>query len=130
MQDQAQQLRNVIKQRNIKTTVTPKVKAKARVLTITSGKGGVGKSNLAVNLAIQLRKSGKRVIIFDADIGLANVEVMFGTIPKYNLGDLVYREKAFRNCDGRPDGSRFRFWWFRNCRTKSPDSGTDRPSGG
>lgn len=93
MQDQAQQLRNVIKQRNIKTTVTPKVKAKARVLTITSGKGGVGKSNLAVNLAIQLRKSGKRVIIFDADIGLANVEVMFGTIPKYNLGDLVYRGK-------------------------------------
>ena len=88
MQDQAQQLRNVIKQRNIKTTVTPKVKAKARVLTITSGKGGVGKSNLAVNLAIQLRKSGKRVIIFDADIGLANVEVMFGTIPKYNLGSI------------------------------------------
>lgn len=51
---------------------------------------------LAVNLAIQLRKSGKRVIIFDADIGLANVEVMFGTIPKYNLGDLVYRGKSFQ----------------------------------
>ncbi len=94
MQDQAQQLRNVIKQRNIKTTVTPKITAKARILTITSGKGGVGKSNLAVNLAIQLRKFGKRVIIFDADIGLANVEVMFGTIPKYNLGDMIYHGRT------------------------------------
>lgn len=96
MQDQAQQLRNVIKQKNIKTTVTPKITAKARVLTVTSGKGGVGKSNLAVNLAIQLRKFGKRVIIFDADIGLANVEVMFGAIPKYNLSDMIYKGKALR----------------------------------
>ena len=60
--DQAQQLRNVVKEKNIKKN--PKIASDARVLTITSGKGGVGKSNLAVNLAIQLRKFGKRVIIF------------------------------------------------------------------
>lgn len=83
--DQAEQLRNVIKRQN--KSLPPK----ARLIAITSGKGGVGKSNLAVNLAIQLQKQGKKVLIFDADLGLANVEVMFGAIPKYNLGDLIYR---------------------------------------
>ena len=77
--DQAQQLRNVIKQRNQNNINA------AKVITITSGKGGVGKSNLAVNLAVCLRKAGKRVVIFDADFGLANVEVVFGAIPKYTL---------------------------------------------
>lgn len=83
--DQAQQLRNVIKKHN---QINQNL---ARVVTVTSGKGGVGKSNLAVNLAIQLRKAGKRVLIFDADFGLANVEVMFGAIPQYNLSDFIYR---------------------------------------
>lgn len=86
--DQAQQLRNVIKKQNQKA-----IRQTARVLTVTSGKGGVGKSNLSVNLAIQFRKMGKRVLIFDADFGLANVEVMFGAIPKFNLSDLIYRGK-------------------------------------
>ena len=71
--DQAEQLRNVVKSKQARSV------SKARVITITSGKGGVGKSNIAVNLAVQLRRIGKRVIIFDADMGLANVEVMFGT---------------------------------------------------
>lgn len=88
--DQAEPLRNVIKQRN--QDIVPN----ARVITITSGKGGVGKSNTAVNLAVQFRKIGKRVIIFDADFGLANVEVMFGAIPQYNLSDLIYGEKTIR----------------------------------
>ncbi len=88
--DQAEPLRNVIKKRN--QVAMPN----ARVITITSGKGGVGKSNTAVNLAVQFRKMGKRVIIFDADFGLANVEVMFGAIPKYNLSDLIYGEKTIR----------------------------------
>lgn len=89
--DQATQLRNVIKMR-----ARTDESAKARVITITSGKGGVGKSNVAVNLAIQLRKLGKRVVIFDADLGLANVEVMFGSIPKFNLSDLIYRGKSMK----------------------------------
>ena len=88
--DQAEQLRNVIKMRNQNNIQT------ARVITITSGKGGVGKSNTAVNLAIWLRKAGKRVIIFDADSGLANIEVMFGAIPKYNLSDLIYNGRTMK----------------------------------
>lgn len=89
--DQAEQLRNVIKQKS--REASPK---NARVVTITSGKGGVGKSNLAVNMAIWLRRMNKRVIIIDADLGLANVEVMFGAVPQYNLSDLIYRGKSIR----------------------------------
>ena len=89
--DQAEQLRNIVKQKNQQLVPS------ARVITVTSGKGGVGKSNIAVNMAIQMQKSGKRVIIVDADFGLANVEVMFGTIPKYNFGDLIYHGKNIRD---------------------------------
>lgn len=81
--DQAEQLRNVVKLNNQRNVPN------AKVITITSGKGGVGKSNMAVNLAVQFQKLGKRVIIFDADFGLANVEVMFGTVPKHSLNDLL-----------------------------------------
>ena len=88
--DQAEKLRNVIKLKNQQQAMS------ARVITVTSGKGGVGKSNVAVNLAVQMTKLGKKVLIFDADFGLANVEVMFGAIPKYNLGDLIYRGKNIR----------------------------------
>ena len=86
--DQAEKLRNVVKLKNQNN------KPDARVITITSGKGGVGKSNVAVNLAVQMKKLGKRVIVFDADFGLANVEVMFGAVPKYNLSDLIYHGKS------------------------------------
>ncbi len=82
--DQAQSLRNVVKLQNQLNI------PEARVLTITSGKGGVGKSNTAVNLAVAFRKLGKRVIIFDADLGLANVEVMFAVPPRHNLSDVIY----------------------------------------
>lgn len=90
--DQAEQLRNIVKLHN---QAAPK--KVARVITVTSGKGGVGKSNMSVNLALQLRKLGKRVIIFDADFGLANVEVLFGAIPQYNLSDVIYRDKNIKD---------------------------------
>ena len=82
--DQAQQLRNIIKQQNMQQQHL------ARVITVTSGKGGVGKSNMSVNMAIQLSRLGKKVIILDADFGLANVEVMLGTRPKYNMADICF----------------------------------------
>jgi len=87
--DQAESLRNIIKMNKIPQNL-------ARVITVTSGKGGVGKSNVSINLAIQLKKLGQRVIILDADFGLANIEIMFGTVPKYNLADLIYRGKNMK----------------------------------
>lgn len=85
--DQAQNLRNIIKM-NSRTS-----RPMARVITVTSGKGGVGKSNVSINLAIQFARQGQRVIILDADFGLANIEIMFGTVPHHNLCDLIYQGK-------------------------------------
>jgi flagellar biosynthesis protein FlhG len=68
-------------------------KPKARVITVTSGKGGVGKTSISINLAIQLTRMGKRVVVFDADFGLANIEVMLGVRPQYNLADMMFRGK-------------------------------------
>lgn len=89
--DQAEQLRNIIKSQN------QAPRPVARVITVTSGKGGVGKSNTSINLAIQFKKMGQRVIILDADFGLANIEVMFGAVPKYNLADLIYQGKSIKD---------------------------------
>ncbi len=66
----------------------------SRVITITSGKGGVGKTNTTINLAIQLSKLGKKVIILDADFGLANIELLIGTAPKYTLADVLNEKKT------------------------------------
>lgn len=89
--DQAEQLRNIIK-----ANIQPR-RSLARVITVTSGKGGVGKSNTAINLAIQFRKMGQKVIILDADFGLANIEIMFGAVPKHNLCDLIYQGKSIKD---------------------------------
>ena len=86
--DQAEQLRIIKASRQTRPL--------ARVITVTSGKGGVGKSNTSINLAIQFRKMGKKVIILDADFGLANIEIMFGAVPKHNLCDLIYQGKNIR----------------------------------
>ncbi|MDO4188799.1 MAG: MinD/ParA family protein [Lachnospiraceae bacterium] len=100
--DQATQLRNIIKANSVNYG------PKARVLTVTSGKGGVGKSNVSINLAVKFSKMGKKVVILDADFGLANIEVMFGAIPKYNLADLIYKGMGIKDIitEG-PDGVGF-----------------------
>ena len=85
--DQAEKLRKMVKEHAAPRNV-------ARVITVTSGKGGVGKSSISVNLAIALSRLGNRVIVLDADFGLANIEVMLGIRPQYNLADLMFRGKT------------------------------------
>ena len=91
--DQAERLRNIIKKQDLPEMKKPV----AKVITVTSGKGGVGKSSISVNLAIQLSRMGKRVVIFDADFGLANIEIMLGLHPKFNLEDMMYRGKSLND---------------------------------
>lgn len=69
---------------------------KTRIIAVASGKGGVGKTNLSVNLAIAYAKLGKKVIVMDADLGLANVNVMLNMIPKFNLYHVIRKQKTMR----------------------------------
>lgn len=64
-----------------------------RVIAISSGKGGVGKTNVVGNLAIACQRMGKRVLIFDADLGLANIDIIFGISPKHTIEEVIRGEK-------------------------------------
>ena len=65
-----------------------------QVIAVTSGKGGVGKTNVVANLGYALSKSNKRVMILDADVGLANIDVLLGLTPKYTLQHVLTGEKS------------------------------------
>jgi flagellar biosynthesis protein FlhG len=95
MIDQADKLRRLSGSSVFRSAVP--VDRKARVVAITSGKGGVGKTNIAVNITIALAAKGKRVVIIDADIGLANVDVIMGVSPKYDLSTVLRGEKNIRD---------------------------------
>jgi len=69
----------------------------ARVITITSGKGGVGKTNVSANLALSLANEGYRTCLFDADLGLANINILLGLYPEYDLGDMILKEKHIKD---------------------------------
>jgi len=93
MADQAEKLRELVKA-GTPPPVSNGDGKKTRIITITSGKGGVGKTNMAVNMAISFAKIGKRVILLDADLGLANVNVILGVIPKYTLYHMIRQQKT------------------------------------
>ena len=86
------QIEGLIRMVNEKKGENPK-KRQARIITVASGKGGVGKSNISVNIAISYARLGKKVLLMDADLGLANVNILLGVIPKYTLYDVIKGEK-------------------------------------
>lgn len=90
MKDQAERLRELMRNKE-KSRAANK---KAKVLAITSGKGGVGKTNFAINLAISIKRLGHKVLVLDADLGLANVEILTGTNAKYTILDLILGRKS------------------------------------
>ncbi len=66
-----------------------------RVMSVSSGKGGVGKSNIVVNLALALDRLGLRVMLMDADLGLANIDLLLGLTPRFNVGHVLAGTKRF-----------------------------------
>jgi flagellar biosynthesis protein FlhG len=87
--DQAAQLRSLV--------AAPRARQRANVIAITSGKGGVGKSNIAVNLAIKLAMAGKNIVLLDADLGLANADVLCNVDLPFNLSHVISRKKELRD---------------------------------
>lgn len=91
MTDQAETLREMMRTRGGTSD-----EKKTRIITVASGKGGVGKTNISTNMALAYAQLGKKVILMDADLGLANVNVVLGIIPKYNLYHLIRRQKSMK----------------------------------
>ena len=93
--DQAANLRKLVLENNNTSTSTSKKRTKT--IAITSGKGGVGKTSISVSLAIALAKGGSSVTLLDADLGLANINVILGIIPKYNLYHVIKGKKKLKD---------------------------------
>ncbi|AEF82745.1 MinD/ParA family protein [Leadbettera azotonutricia] len=115
MEDQAEKLREIMRQKTSEAKTEPSAaeasarvaearpapvvkskNGKTRIITVTSGKGGVGKTNVSVNMALAYARLGKKVVVMDADLGLANVNVMLNMIPKYNLYHVIRKQKTMK----------------------------------
>lgn len=70
------------------------ITSKPIIIAVTGGKGGTGKTNIAINLAVALARKSQNVMLFDADLGLANIDVLLGLSPKYNLFDVISGKKS------------------------------------
>ena len=91
--DQAAKLRKMVEEKK-EENVKVDTKKTAKIISVTSGKGGVGKTSLSVNMAAHLGKEGTKVLLIDADLGLSNVEIMLGVTPSYTLKDVIKHGRA------------------------------------
>lgn len=96
MLDQAEKLRKLAEESQ-KSDVKSSSSSKPVIITVTSGKGGVGKSNFVVNAAICLQKMKKKVLIFDADMGMGNDDLLMGFLPKYSVYDIMFKDKTIED---------------------------------
>jgi flagellar biosynthesis protein FlhG len=96
MENQAEKLREAMQQKKGDKEKSSNAKKKTRIITVASGKGGVGKTNMSVNLALAYARTGRKVVVMDADLGLANVNVMLNMIPKFNLYHVIRKQKTMK----------------------------------
>lgn len=92
MSNQAARLKEIIKEKKKKVNPAASLQNSARTIAVASGKGGVGKSTFTINFAYHLSRLDRKVLVVDSDIGMANLDIMLGVKPKYDIGHLLREE--------------------------------------
>ncbi|MFS0656309.1 MinD/ParA family protein [Bacillus sp. 179-C3.3 HS] len=94
--DQAEGLRKLVQQQQAFTPVPLSSNGQAKTIAVMSGKGGVGKSNLTLNMALSIASTGKRVLIIDLDFGMGNIDILLGKISTSSILDVLVRKRSFQ----------------------------------